>query len=160
MPDQFDAPSMDETGVGMAIHSPSGELNCPGCGKKYAKDSDFLRHWRVPIPCQMPNCLKTFRDDKRRAYLNHHASEHRNDEQNGLTQAKLESYFYGSTDSSCYDCGRVLIHQQGREMTSAILSSHTYALASLAAPPSLTLLASKICQVLQPSHLPNPGAAS
>jgi len=85
----------------MAIHSPSRDITCPGCGKKYAKDSDFLRHWRVPIPCQIPNCLKTFRDDKRRAYLNHHASEHRNDEQNELSQAKLESYFYGSTSSSC-----------------------------------------------------------
>ena len=146
--------------MGMAIHSPSRDITCPGCGKKYAKEYDFLRHWRVPIPCQISNCLKTFRDDKRRAYLNHHVSEHRNDEQNELTQAELELYFHGSTGSSRYDRGRILIHQQGREMTSAILSFHTYALTSLAVPPNLTLLASKTCQVLQPSHLPNPGAAS
>jgi len=83
---------MKGTGTGMEIHSPSKDLTCSGCGKKFAKEFDFWRHWRVPIPCQIPNCPKTFRDDKLRAYINHHASEHSN-EQNEFTQVHLQAYF-------------------------------------------------------------------
>jgi hypothetical protein len=82
--------------MGMEIHSPSQKLICSGCGKKFTKDCDFRRHWRVPIPCQIPDCPKEFRDDKLKVYLNHHASEHYNYEQNGLTEVHLKSYFCGT----------------------------------------------------------------
>ena len=50
----------------------------------------------VPIPCQIPYCPKTFRDDKLKVYPNHQTSEHYNYEQNGLTEVHLKSYFCGT----------------------------------------------------------------
>jgi hypothetical protein len=93
MPDRFEAHYMKGTGMEIDIYSPGKDVICYGCGKKFAKDFDLRRHWRVPIPCQIHNCPKTFRDDKLRAYLNHHASEHCNDEQD---QYQLQSYFRGT----------------------------------------------------------------
>lgn len=96
MSDRFDTSFTNAAGMGMAIHSSSQKLTCLSCGTQFTKECDLWRHLRIPIPCQILDCPKKFRDDKLKVYLNHHASEHNTDVQNGLTEANLKSYFRGT----------------------------------------------------------------
>ncbi|KIW31893.1 uncharacterized protein PV07_03481 [Cladophialophora immunda] len=71
----------------------AGGLQCPGCMKTFKRESELHRHWRLPIPCQMPGCTQTFRDDKLKSFISHHATKHSVDGQETLDQGQLEDCF-------------------------------------------------------------------
>jgi hypothetical protein len=101
MSDPLDAPFMKKAGMVQENHS----VICAGCGRGFVKNNDLLRHWRVPIPCQVDNCMETFRDDKLQVYLNHHRRMHSVNGLLPLSQAQVESYFHGAHQTGrCQSC--------------------------------------------------------
>jgi uncharacterized C2H2 Zn-finger protein len=96
MSDRFVPSCTERVELGAGYYVAGKEIHCLGCGKMFKKEFDFRRHWRVPISCQVPDCTKTFRDDKLQGYLNHHAEKHNIGVLTEYTQAQLQTYFYGT----------------------------------------------------------------